>query len=52
MWKNYKFLFDNKVDPETTEPINISYMRAVLTIAGPIKNGNKRYDDIKDRLEE
>ena len=48
VWKDYKTLFDNQVDPDSTEKISIRYMRSLLTQAGPIKDGDKRYESIKD----
>ena len=48
VWKDYNPLFDNKVDPDSSEKLEIKYMRSLITQAGPIKDGDTRYESVKD----
>ena len=48
VWKDYNPLFDNKVDFESSEKLEVKYMRSLITQAGPIKDGDTRYESIKD----
>ena len=36
------------IDIESDEPIYVTYMRSLLLQAGPVKDGDKRYVDVKD----
>lgn len=47
-WKVYKALFDNEVASDK----KVKMMRSILTMAGPIQDGNTRYENIVDRKEE
>lgn len=44
MWKAYKSLFDNDV-ASTNE---VKMMRSILSQAGPLKDGDKRFENISD----
>lgn len=44
-WKDYKLLFANDV---SIDNINVRLMRSIITQAGPIQDGTKRYENIKD----
>ena len=48
MWKQYRSLFDNKVDPGSYKLSKIEYMRIILLIAGPLKEKDKRYESLDD----
>jgi len=45
LWKVYKLLFDINV---TSQNKDVKYMRALVTGAGPLQDGDKRYKNIKD----
>ena len=44
-WKQYRELFDKNLNQETLE---VTYMRSLLTLAGPINSPEKRYTDLED----
>ena len=44
-WKQYKILFDKNLNQET---LKVTYMRAILTLAGPIGSSSKRYVSLED----
>ena len=47
-WKQYKSLFDNDV----AETKKVKMMRSILSQAGPIQDGDKRYDNISENESE
>lgn len=50
IWKMYRPLFDNKVkQPSSPNGVpNVTYMRLMLTIAGPIGSSDVRYENLDD----
>ena len=44
-WKQYKILFDKNLNQET---LKVTYMRSILTLAGPIGSSSKRYASLED----
>ena len=52
VWNAYSPLFDLEVSPQTMN-LEVKYIRSILTAAGPIQEGNKRYASIKeDKMEQ
>ena len=45
LWKQFKSLFDKEVNAEN---LTVTYMRSILSLAGPIGDPNKRYKDLDD----
>ena len=48
IWGAYSPLFDLGVTTGVTSNIQVRYIRSILTAAGPIQDGNKRYASIKE----
>ena len=49
IWKNVNSLFDNQVSADN---LNVRFMRSIMISAGPVKDGDTRYDNIKDNPKE
>ena len=49
LWQTYRSLFDNQLSKDN---LNVSYLRSQMTSAGPIKDGDIRYNNVKDRKSE
>ena len=45
-WKIYKPIFDNKLSIDIKK---VTYMRTILSTAGPLADGNIRYLSLEDR---
>ena len=45
MWKGVKALFDIKVDKDN---LKVTYMRTMMTLAGPVGGQDKRYESVED----
>mmetsp|Transcript_13451 Transcript_13451/g.18403 ORF Transcript_13451/g.18403 Transcript_13451/m.18403 type:complete len:151 (-) Transcript_13451:184-636(-) len=46
LWKSYKSLFDTQV---SSTNLKVNFIRTIVVGAGPVKDGNTRYKNIKDR---
>lgn len=49
LWKSYRGLFDNKL---TADNLKVTYLRSLMNSAGPIQDGDIRYNNSKDRKKE
>ena len=49
VWKDYYTLFDNRVSEDN---IQVEYLRSLVVGAGPIQEGDTRYDNLKDSTKE
>ena len=45
MWKAFRALFDIKVDKDN---LKVTYMRSMMTLAGPVGGQDKRYESVED----
>ena len=48
-WKEYSTLFDLRL---TKDDLKVGYLRSLVVGAGPLQDGDTRYENIKDGTEE
>ena len=48
LWSQLRLLFDKNVSKDN---LNVTYMRTLLKIAGPIGGQNKRFESLEDDKE-
>ena len=46
---NFEQYFDKEV---TAENLDVTYLRAHIAVGGPLRNGNERYANKNDRIQE
>ena len=45
LWKEYSTLFDLRI---TKDNLKVGYLRSLVVGAGPLQDGDTRYENIKD----